>query len=83
MTKVLAVKCPECNYTIFSRARHDFRTCACKGDKGIFVDGGLEYTRIGFYKEAPEKLELEIDATPQELYQDWNQRTNKYGRFRK
>lgn len=30
-----------------SRYRHDFVSCACPGDTGIFVDGGKDYLRRG------------------------------------
>lgn len=38
------VKCGSCGDIIRSEYRHDFRRCKCKG---IFVDGGADYTRIG------------------------------------
>jgi hypothetical protein len=43
--KVAALKCPVCEEVIWSRARHDFRNCACKK---CFIDGGRAYTRIGY-----------------------------------
>ena len=77
--KVTAIRCPQCGDTVFSRAQHDFRTCSCGS---VFMDGGLEYSRYGFLKEGfknPEIVTVEINQTPQELYDDWNTRTDKYG----
>ena len=38
------IKCLKCGDVIESKHVHDFRWCQCKN---IFVDGGLEYCRIG------------------------------------
>lgn len=38
------IKCTKCGDVIESKYTHDFRWCNCKN---IFVDGGLEYSRIG------------------------------------
>ncbi len=38
------VKCKKCGITIESRYRHDFVECECGS---VFVDGGLDYMRIG------------------------------------
>jgi ribosomal protein L37AE/L43A len=76
MTKVTAVICPNCKDKIYSRARHDFRSCTC-GD--TFVDGGFDYLRTGFKTVPPERIELEVGATKNELYDDWNRGTNKFG----
>ena len=75
--KINAVICPICKDTIYSRARHDFRTCKCNG---IFVDGGFDYLRIGGNK-TPEIIEIEINVTKKELYNDWNYHIDKYGRI--
>ncbi len=40
-----AVKCLECNETIVSRHRHDYKTCDCPNE--AMVDGGLDYQRYG------------------------------------
>lgn len=46
------VRCLGCGVTIQSKHHHDFVRCACKGDKGIFVDGGGAYLRMGYYEGA-------------------------------
>ena len=79
MTKVNAITCPICKYTIFSRTRHDLRTCFCGK---VFIDGGFDYVRIGFDPEIekpPETFKKDISQTPMELYDDWNQQNNVYG----
>jgi len=49
-----AVHCRTCNTTIESRHRHDWVACGCpqNSDKGIYVDGGLAYSRRGIGKDA-------------------------------
>jgi len=80
MTKVSAVTCPECKYTIFSRALHDFRQCECGK---ISIDGGFDYVKIGFppTDPVPKIFTLEIEQTPMELYNDWNNQTEKFGKI--
>lgn len=73
--KISAIQCPLCHDTIYSRARHDFRYCSCKN---VFVDGGLDYFRAGWDQKG-ETIELEMEVTEQELYNDWNYRHDKFG----
>lgn len=73
--KVNAIKCLDCGDTVFSRARHDFRWCSCKK---CAIDGGFEYTKINFIIP-PEQVEIEIEQTKKELYDDWNYSINKFG----
>ena len=44
-------QCKNCGDKIQSQHRHDFVTCECYSNsidnKGIFVDGGTEYIRLG------------------------------------
>ena len=78
-TKVNAIICPVCNDRIFSRARHDFRSCSCNA---IFVDGGFDYMRCGGREENLSKIEhitLNVSATKEQLYNDWNKVINKFG----
>jgi hypothetical protein len=44
-----AAKCRLCGDVIESKSVHDFVSCSC-GE--IFVDGGLDYLRRGFTKDA-------------------------------
>ena len=75
--KVTTITCPGCKETIYSRARHDMKSCSCNG---VFIDGGTEYTRIGgTLVELANIKQAEITATKQELYDDWNTRGSRYG----
>mgnify|MGYP003661971083 CR=1 FL=1 len=82
--KVSAVRCNHCRQTVYSRARHDFRTCKCfhneAGSTGVAVDGGRDYFKL-LYGDAGsyEVLELDIRATDEVLYDDWNKGFNNYG----
>lgn len=76
--KIHTVICPKCKEEIYSRAQHDFRKCSCGN---IFIDGGFSYSRIGFTDKEPDYSEREIDITEEELYNDWNQGQNKYGKY--
>jgi hypothetical protein len=75
-TKVSAVECPYCFCVIYSRAHHDFHYCTCGKTA---VDGGFEYQRILWTKKQPKFVELEVRASKQQLYDDWNTGKNKFG----
>lgn len=74
--RVMAVKCRNCGDIIYSRARHDFRTCEC-GD--CFVDGGFEYFKYGWSGRKPIRKRINLPVERNVLYDDWNTGTNKYG----
>jgi hypothetical protein len=74
--KIQTIKCPSCNDTIYSRARHDFRRCSC-GE--VAIDGGFDYIKISFKDKFPERSEIELDITKEDLYDDWNLSIDKYG----
>jgi hypothetical protein len=46
-TKKRGLLCTECGSVLCSWDRHDFRSCNCGPDKGIFIDGGNDYFRCG------------------------------------
>jgi ribosomal protein S27E len=75
--EVVAIECPDCGDIVFSRANHDYRTCTCEK---VAIDGGFEYTKVSGIVE-PFKLKIVQNKT--ELYNDWNNRTDKYGLIRK
>ena len=66
--KVQALRCPSCLDVVWSRHRHDWRTCSCYDidlDRGCFIDGGRDYLRYGWMGHKPEIFELEVaDPTP-------------------
>jgi len=74
--KIQAFKCPKCSALVYSRTRHDYRRCPCKA---IAVDGGLDYSRVVYKETFPDAVEIQVDATPEQLYEDWNRRNDKHG----
>lgn len=77
--KVDAIQCVHCGDTVFSRTHHDMRFCSCGK---VSIDGGRDYCRVGFRDINDfEMLELEINLTTKQLYDDWNRKEDKYGRF--
>lgn len=77
--KVNAIQCPHCRDIIFSRTRHDHRSCSCGK---VFIDGGRDYERVGYADTEPERMEIEVEADSAALYRDWNLRGDKYGLIR-
>jgi hypothetical protein len=47
------IQCPSCTDVLVSLHRHDFKYCSC-GE--CYIDGGREYTRIGFHSAQPDSL---------------------------
>lgn len=78
-TRVTCVQCPECNYIIYSRARHDYRPCPCGT---VAIDGGFDYVKIMFTGTCPDTFNKYVRATRAELYDDWNTCTDKFGVIR-
>jgi len=72
---ITAAKCPNCGDVIFSRATHDFRYCTCKDTA---IDGGRSYVHLN-YKTRPPTLELEIEQTADELFDDYRTGADRFG----
>ena len=78
--KIREIRCKSCvpSVIIFSRCRHDFRWCP---DKHVAVDGGQEL----YFKVCQNEgcdcvpIELDLEFTIKELYDDWNKGTDKLG----
>jgi len=51
------------------------RYCSCEN---CFADGGFDYLRFGG-NDLPETVEVEVEATKEQLYNDWNQKKDKFG----
>lgn len=79
--KVMGVKCSACQEIIYSRAHHDYHFCSCGKTS---VDGGRDYLRYGWDPSTPppERVDIEVDATEKELYDDWNKSKDKFGRVK-
>lgn len=72
--KINAIKCGQCDDTVFSRARHDMRSCSCGH---CSIDGGFDYTKVnGLFFTF---VEVDLPVTRDQLYQDWNCSKNIYG----
>lgn len=78
--KVGAIICPSCGDIIYSRARNDFHCCSCRD---VAIDGGFDYKKVCFKGERPKNIIIEIEATKEELYDDWNNRIDKFGIIKK
>ncbi len=77
-TAVTAAYCETCDVWIYSCAQHHFNSCP----KGcISIDGGLSYTKLCFKDNPPKTKKFIIDASVQELYDDWNNGKNVFGRI--
>lgn len=80
--KLKAWECSKCKDLIFSRSRHDMRSCSCGA---FFVDGGFDYCKMSFDPKVVEKygngkfVEIKVKATREELHNDWNLQKNKFG----
>ena len=78
-TRVAAVTCNGCGDEIYSRARHDFRSCKCGK---THIDGGFDYVKAGFDPSVGFSQRIRyVDATRAELYQDWNLQKDKFGKI--
>lgn len=78
--QVSSIKCPACGDVIYSRTRHDMHYCSCGA---VAIDGGRDYVKISAKPEIEIQSirveQIEVDATEKDLYDDWNNRTNKFG----
>jgi len=72
--KVYALQCNKCLDVIWSRARHDFRTCTCGS---VSIDGGFDYTKCSGLDSTP--VDLNVDCTKDEAYDDWNKSIDELG----
>ncbi len=73
---ILACKCKFCEDILFSRDKHDYRTCSCGK---LAVNGGLASLRTTSRNHYPEKVELVLEVTEEELFTDWNSRKDEFG----
>lgn len=76
--KVVAVECKDCNSIIFSRSRHDCRSCICGN---ISIDGGRSYVKLTTKDSSKvgRQYHLTISIPNSELVDDYYNNSNKYG----
>ena len=76
---VKAVKCKECNTTVYSRVTEDVRECECGR---IRVYGGFKAHFKYDVKDSKtnyQTIKVSIDATPDDLYDDYESMEDKFG----
>lgn len=76
--RVNAAECFHCHDIMFSRCKLDVRVCSCGQ---TFITGGHEYFEIGWAGRKPATYKLFITQSPNDLYDDWNSKTDRYGRI--
>lgn len=75
--EVYAVHCKNCNCIIFSRSRHDHRSCKCKSTS---IDGGKDYHKLSIIPGTDtDRYALDLSVEYKQLYADWNYGIDKYG----
>lgn len=58
--KVTGIECPKCKDQIWSRHRHDCRSCKCGY---CYIDGGRDYLRVGYGAGGAPNEDLPIPQT--------------------
>ena len=88
-TVVHGIWCYTCGDFIFSRAPHDYHGCSCPDTQdepngtGCTIDGGFNYIRSGWARQwRGQNLTVTVPQTEQELYNDWAQSKDKYGKIK-
>jgi hypothetical protein len=76
---IIACKCKVCDDILFSRTQHDYRTCSCGK---LAVNGGQQDPQTRSWDQYPERVELDLKVTEEELFADWNSRRDRYGWIR-
>jgi len=79
-TEVTCCECVECGSIAYSRARHDMHSCDCGS---IAIDGGFDYVKLCYREFRPKLLKYTIQASKEDLYQDWRTGVDKYGIIKK
>lgn len=88
--RIEVYKCPDCEEEIYSRAQHDLIYCKCGElalDDGRFSKSENEFNGVWrpfrvIGKVEAESRVVEIDVTEKQLYNDWNDSLDKYGRVK-
>ena len=75
-----AVKCSKCKDIIFNRTSHDSHYCKCRL---TYISGSPDLYIQWSTSQSPLEIRLELDITQQQLFDDWNLRTDKYGSLSK
>lgn len=70
-----SVTCQECNETIVSYHRHDYKTCSCPNN--AMVDGGTDYLRYGAKDMSKIKIFAVYDDDPYETVRQYATRGSR------
>ena len=78
---IQAIQCPRCHDLVYSRTKEDKRKCTCEG---LGVSGGLDNFFVTWDSdmgrpEDTKAVNVEVNATPQKLHDDWKFNRNNYG----
>lgn len=74
---VPAVQCNICGDVVYSRTKHDYRSCSCGH---VAVDGGFDYFKVVGNEDDFEITSVELcNVTVQDLYNDWKDNKSEYG----
>ena len=80
---VRAIQCEECDTTVYSRTTEDLRECPCGR---VRVYGGFlshfKYDIVG-KKTKFKKIKMEVKATPNDLYDDYENMEDRFGLINK
>ena len=80
---VRAIHCEECNTTVYSRASEDLRECRCGR---VRVYGGfLSHFKYDIIEKKTKykTIKMEIKATPDDLYDDYENMEDRFGLINK
>tara|TARA_Y100000114_G_scaffold86134_1_gene79656 strand:+ start:395 stop:736 length:342 start_codon:yes stop_codon:yes gene_type:complete len=80
---VRAIHCEECNTTVYSRTSEDLRECKC-GRVRVYggFTGHFKYDIMG-KKTKFKPIKMEIKATPDDLYDDYENMEDRFGLINK
>ena len=77
LVKIKAVKCQNCEDVVFSRTDEDFRECSCGS---VNASGGQTHFKAESVPNAKHKVvEVNLNLSMEDLYDDWDQMTDNYG----
>jgi hypothetical protein len=74
--KVVGIRCKRCRAFMYSRTKGDRKSCFCGA---VGVDRGQEDPYVWALGDYGVCEEHDVEATKEELHEDWEQRTAKYG----
>ena len=78
---IKAFQCPNCKGIVYSRTKHDHRSCHCTK---LVVANGLDNPCVLYQnKEIVSKVSIKINISKEVLFDDWNRRIDNFGRIPK